>query len=76
METPKNTPKPLLPNTPKELAEYYFRQEECLKAPKNGAENPLSDILACVDALREGGDAEIQRLVLQKRKEALLGKYK
>ncbi|XBW37863.1 hypothetical protein QEN19_003438 [Hanseniaspora menglaensis] len=66
-------------NVNKELEDYYFKSDSSnvdLNSNKTNTKEKISAIIKMVNELKETKNAEIERLIVQKRKETLLSKFK
>ena len=73
-----STLKPVLSNTNKQLEEYYLNKNSDIDLSKDTTEakKTISNMISQIKSLKENNDSDIQKLIVQKRKEQLLKKYK
>ena len=73
-----STIKPVLSNTNKQLEEYYLNKNSDVDLSKDTTETKktISNMISQIKSLKETNDSDIQKLIVQKRKEQLLKKYK
>lgn len=70
---------PKLPNTKKELEVFYTSKlpnSVDLAAENSDKKDSLTTMVNKIKTLKETNDSEIQKLILEKRKEQLLNKFK